>query len=155
MAVRGVTLTVSYTAWNTATGRPQQNDAANHTLKTIRDGVEAPAVNAPADSSGIAGECKLVLTAAEMVVDFITLGGASTTPNVILIPVKITTEHGIMDLLQADQWVDRSTTPWNLVYIKKGTGALGVGVELLRQVIKDTAGSNLVTDAQVPGSLNT
>ena len=98
MAIKGVGITVSYTAWNTNTNGPQTGDAANHTVKLLRDGVESAATNAPAevDSISFKGEYKITLTNAEMTCDFITIGGVSSTANVALIPVKITTEHGVL-----------------------------------------------------------
>jgi hypothetical protein len=58
----------------------------------------------------------------------------------------------IRDLLQADQYIDTSTTPWDLVLIKMGTGNLNTGTVLLRQALKDTSGTNISGTAQIPGS---
>lgn len=49
------------------------------------------------------------------------------------------------DLLEADRYIDTSPTPWQLVLVKKGTGALGVGTELLRQDLFDEAGDDIET----------
>lgn len=97
MAIRGVSLTITYTAWNTQTQAPETGDVANHTLRLCRDGAESTPANSPSevDSTNLKGEYKLTLTAAEMTCDFITIGGVSSTSNVIIAPVKITTEHGV------------------------------------------------------------
>ena len=59
----------------------------------------------------------------------------------------------MLQLLQADLYVDTSVTPWDLVYMVKGSGGIGVGTELLRQNIKNTAGSNLTSTDTVVGQL--
>ena len=63
------------------------------------------------------------------------------------------TETSIYDLLNADMYVDKSGTPWQLVYIKRGTGGLGVGTELLRKSLKDVDGSNLASTETVVGQV--
>lgn len=57
----------------------------------------------------------------------------------------------IQDLLEADRVVDTGVTPWALVLIKKGSGALGVGTELLRQPLYDTNGAGLTSKNSVVG----
>ncbi len=54
----------------------------------------------------------------------------------------------LKDLLEADRVIDTGVSPWALVLIKKGSGALGdVGaVELLRQGLHDVTGAG-VTNA--------
>lgn len=102
MAIRGVSLTITYTAWNTSTNAPQTGDVSNHTIKVCKDGVEATATNSPSevDSTNFKGEYKLVLTSTEMTCDFITIGGVSSTANVVIVPVKIATEHGVLPTVQ-------------------------------------------------------
>lgn len=58
----------------------------------------------------------------------------------------------LRDLLEADRYIDTSTTPWNLVLIKKGTGGLTTGTELLRQELKDTTNANITDTTLVIGS---
>lgn len=96
MAIRGVSLTLSYTAWNVSTNKPQVADSANHTLRWIKDGVSAAPANSPSDADPAAapGECVLTLTAAEMSCEAGTLTGVSSTPNVVILPWKVTTENG-------------------------------------------------------------
>ncbi len=96
MAIRGVALTVTYTAWDTVAGAPKPGDASNHTLKVTKDGTTATASNSPTEITGYSGEYKVTLTSTEMTADFVLLGGLSSTTGVIIIPVKITTEHGLL-----------------------------------------------------------
>ena len=56
-----------------------------------------------------------------------------------------------LKLLEADQVIDTGSDPWQLVWIEKGTGGLGVGVELLRKDIKDTDGNPVTSTTVVPG----
>lgn len=70
------------------------------------------------------------------------LGGNHTTAN---------TPGLLLQLLDADLYVDTSTTPWAMVYMRKGTGGIGIGTELLRQSLKSTAGVNLTSTDTVVG----
>lgn len=47
------------------------------------------------------------------------------------------------DLQQADRYIDTAVTPWALVFIKKGSGNLTTGTELLRQGLKSVADVNI------------
>lgn len=50
----------------------------------------------------------------------------------------------IKKVVEADQVVDNTGTgPWELVYIERGTGDLGVGTELLRKRLKDVDGVDI------------
>ncbi len=91
MANKGQALTITVTAFNTTTGAPQLNDAANVTLKVVKDGVEAAPTNAPSNKSN--GEIALALTAAEMTADTVVVSGSSVTANVVIVPAKIVTEN--------------------------------------------------------------
>ncbi len=57
------------------------------------------------------------------------------------------------DMLIATRVVDTNVTPWELVYIKAGTGQLGDegAVELLRQPLYDTAGNPVTSKNAVIG----
>jgi hypothetical protein len=59
----------------------------------------------------------------------------------------------IRDLLEADRVVDTGVTPWALVLIKKGSGALGQpgAVELLRQKLYDVAGVGVSSASTILG----
>lgn len=102
MAIRGVGITVQYVAWNTSTNAGATGDAGNHTLRRVKDGVSAAPTNAPSevDATNAPGVYSLALTAAEMTCDCITLCGKSSTANVVLMPLTITTEHGVLPTAQ-------------------------------------------------------
>ena len=55
----------------------------------------------------------------------------------------------LVDLLEADWYVDTTQTPWDVVLTKKGTGAPstlgGSGTVILRQDLKDVSGTNLTS----------
>lgn len=62
-------------------------------------------------------------------------------------------EVTLYDLLMADRVVDTGVTPWALVLIKKGTGALGSdgAVELLRQSLRTADNTAVTSDGVVVG----
>lgn len=96
MSVRGKSITVEYYAWDVTNGIPKTGDAANHTLKWVKDGTSATATNAGAevDATNAKGLYKVVLTAAECNCDFGTLHGVSSTSGVYITPVKVPFETG-------------------------------------------------------------
>lgn len=104
MAIKAVQLVMTYTAWDTSSQSGATGDAGNHTLRLIRDGVPAVPTNAPVevDAVFVKGSYSLLVTAAEMTVDSITLGGVSSTPNVSIIPQTITTEGGVLTEVEAE-----------------------------------------------------
>ncbi len=59
----------------------------------------------------------------------------------------------VKDLLEADRVVDTTVTPWALVLIKKGSGALGQPgtVELLRQKLYDVTGGGVTNTNTILG----
>jgi hypothetical protein len=58
------------------------------------------------------------------------------------------TEH---DLMVADLYTDTSVSPWARVLMKKGTGGIGVGVELLRQSMSKASGAAVSVETHVVG----
>jgi hypothetical protein len=57
----------------------------------------------------------------------------------------------ILQLLQADLQVDTTTSPWDLVFLVKGSGLIGVGTELLRQKLYDVTGAGITSTTVTPG----
>lgn len=57
----------------------------------------------------------------------------------------------ISNLAQADMYVDNGVVPWALVWMKKGSGGIGIGVELMRKRLADVTGANLTSTATVVG----
>jgi hypothetical protein len=84
-------LKITYLAWNTLLNVGQTGDAANHSLILVLDGVEGVPTNAAVEST-IPGVYKLQLTDAEMNADSVTLGGTSSTQDVIIQVEQIFTQ---------------------------------------------------------------
>lgn len=95
MATRGVSMYVQYLAWNTSQNRGQTGDAANHTLKWIKDGDAVSPTNSPEeiDAAGAPGVYRLLLTASETDANLGTISGVSSTANVQIIPTKVEFER--------------------------------------------------------------
>jgi uncharacterized delta-60 repeat protein len=90
MLPRGESATLTYTAWNTSTNAPQASDAANHTIKFVRDGVSATPAASPANVSGATGQCSIAANSKETNCRSLTLSGTSSTANVVIIPKTYT-----------------------------------------------------------------
>jgi len=103
MALKNQGLTVTYTAINTTSGAQVTGDVGNHTLRVITDGSSAAPANAATeiDATNAPGEYKITLTAAEMNGDFVTLAGVSSSANVVIVPIKIATERGVLPTVAA------------------------------------------------------
>ena len=59
----------------------------------------------------------------------------------------------VRDLVEADRVIDTTVSPWALVLIKKGSGALGApgAVELLRQKLYDVTGGGVTNASTILG----
>jgi hypothetical protein len=95
MPSRGQSITVTYQAWNVTSNLPATGDSANHTLRWVKDGIEAAPTNAPVqvDSTNLPGIYKVTLTATECTCDCGTIGGISSTAGVYLFGVVVTFEQ--------------------------------------------------------------
>jgi|GEM_PF-4701320 len=95
MATRGVSMTIHYVAVDATTNMGKTGDAANHTLRWIKDGTPLVPTNSPVevDATNCPGIYKLTLTASETDCNIGTLGGKSSTANVSIIPKTIEFER--------------------------------------------------------------
>ena len=95
MATRGVSMTITYVAWDTDNNAPKTGDVSNHTLRWIKDGTALAPTNSPSevDSTNCPGVYKLQLTNTETDCDIGTLSGTSSTSGVVIIPVTIQFER--------------------------------------------------------------
>lgn len=95
MASRGQAITLSYVAWDTGANAGKTGDAANHTLRWVKDGTSAAPTNSPSevDATNCPGVYKLTLTASECAGDVGVLCGKSATANVVVLPVVVTFEQ--------------------------------------------------------------
>jgi len=84
---------VCYTAWDANANAGKTGDAANHTLRLVRDGTESIPTNSPSevDSVNCPGLYQINLTSEEMNCNMITISGKSSSTAVSIIPVEITT----------------------------------------------------------------
>jgi hypothetical protein len=85
----------------------------------------------------------------------LTVAGAwSTVPDATsTFAIKYPSQRLLKDLLEADRYVDTTVTPWALVLVKKGSGALGQqgAVELLRQKLRDVGGAPITNTSTILG----
>lgn len=96
MAIKNQALVVVFQVWDTSTDSPKTGDNNNLTLRLVQDGSIVTPTNSSSEISStyLPGLYKITLTASEMNYSSITLGGKSTTLNVIVYPVNIITEIG-------------------------------------------------------------
>lgn len=90
MPQRGVAFSATYEAVDRSTGAYVTGDVANHTILFALDGIETSPANAPIELSR--GEYAITLTAGEMTAASITVYGASSTSNVLIIPTRLSTD---------------------------------------------------------------
>ena len=85
----------SYLAYNTSTGVYVTGDVANHTIRFLQDGAEATPTNSPTepDATNLPGHYVITWTSAEANFNVLTIGGKSSTLNVIIIPKTIGFEN--------------------------------------------------------------
>lgn len=111
MAIKNQALTVSFFAWDTGNSVGKTGDSANITMYVAIDG-SANAVDdtsvAEVDSTNLQGVYTVDLTAPEMNGNHILVGGESTTADIVIVPISITTERG--DLATVDTNVDSILT---------------------------------------------
>ena len=95
MATRGVEMTVSFLAWDTAANAAKTGDSGNFTTRWIKDGTASAPTNSVAevDATNAPGVYKLTLTSTETDANIGTLAGKSSTASVSLIPTTIQFER--------------------------------------------------------------
>ena len=127
MAIKGQSITVTYTVWDTAASAPKTGDVANHTIYVVKDGTAGAATNSPSevDATNCPGEYKIALTAAEMDADTAVVCGKSSTGDVQIIPVKIVTEQGRLDAAMSSRAADATVAKEATLTAVKGGGWSG------------------------------
>lgn len=95
MATRGISLNICYVAWDTANQVGKTGDAANHTLRWVKDGVSLIPTNSPeeVDSVNAPGIYKINITASEADCNIGVLVGKSSSSNVSIMPITIQFER--------------------------------------------------------------
>lgn len=91
----GQTVTLQYVAWDTANNAPKTGDAANHTLRWVKDGTSAAPANSPAevDGTNAKGVYKITLTVTEAQCQVGTICGVSSTSGVVILPATVSFEN--------------------------------------------------------------
>lgn len=94
MSQYGVSFVATVYAWDTSAGSYKTGDSANITLYWLKDGTASTTTNACAEvsSANTPGQYKVTLTATEAQCTAGTLGGKSSTANIIIIPAQFTFE---------------------------------------------------------------
>jgi len=94
MAIKNQAITMQFVAWDTGNNIGKTGDEGNFTLKLVQDGVAASPIASASevDATNCPGVYSIALTAAEMNYDWITLCGKSTTSNIVIIPVNLSTQ---------------------------------------------------------------
>jgi hypothetical protein len=87
MAIRGQSITLTYTAWNKVLNQPQTGDGPNHSLKWVKDGVESALTATPTEKSN--GEYSVTISVTDADANAGKLTGSSSTSNVLIIPVQV------------------------------------------------------------------
>jgi len=98
MAIRGKSITLTYTAWDTANNAGKTGDGANHTIQWIKDGVMAAHTGITEVHTTLCpGEYAVTMTAVECNCDFGVLCGKSDTAGIVIIPVRVSFVPGTSD----------------------------------------------------------
>ncbi len=110
-----------YIAWNTISNAGQTGDSGNHSLKLVKDGTETNPTNSPSEVDGLncPGLYKITLTGEEMNAGVVTLAGISSTSNVIIVPVQLTTQAALSltsYVLRRSPviWTDTQLNQWSI-----------------------------------------
>jgi hypothetical protein len=111
MAIKNKPMIVNYTAWNKTTNTGKTGDASNHELYIAKNGTFSEVNNSPEEvsSAQCPGIYRIYLESWETNADFFTLCGTSSTQDIVIIPVHITTEGGILSKMVDD--VPRNLVP--------------------------------------------
>jgi hypothetical protein len=138
-----------YIAWNTLTNSGKTGDSGNHTLKLVKDGTETNPTNSPSEVDGLncPGLYKITLTGEEMNAGVVTLAGISSTSNVIIVPVQLTTQAALSltsYVLRRSPviWTDTQLNQWSI----DALGAIATDLNCIwaREAIPVTIGNSVI-----------
>lgn len=147
----GSAITPAFSAWDTGANAPKTGDAANLTVKLIRDGAEVTPAGAISEVGG--GEYKVALTAGENTGTMMSLRGSSSTANVVIETLRWIndTETGSGDTAVTD--ANNGTDGNDLRYLT-GAGA-GVDNATIRAYLKTDYDAGNRSDAFLRGKTTT
>jgi hypothetical protein len=137
MATRGIPLKQSFIAWDTANNIGKTGDAANITMQWIKDGIlealDTPTVTEISDTL-VPGLYSVDLSSAETDANNGTLGGASTTADVSIIPASIQFQMGYVESGLAQ-------IPFNATTIKLENNTQTANLDLTGMVVVIVSGT--------------
>jgi hypothetical protein len=98
MPLKNQALTVTYVAWDTTANQGRVGDVANHAIRAVGDGAEFTPAASPleVDPTNLKGVYKVALAGGEMNYNQVTVGGNSSTAGVVIIPVIMFTDRGVL-----------------------------------------------------------
>ena len=120
MPYKGVSVIVSYVAWDTVNNVGKTGDGGNHTLRAVGDGTEftpsAPTIT-EVDNTNLKGVYTAQLKSSENNYDFMTLGGVSSSTGIVIIPISWNNDltgdpYGLIGAAGAGL----SALPWNAAW---------------------------------------
>lgn len=91
MATRAVQTVITFSAWDTLNQVGKTGDAANFTLRWVKDGTSGATSNSASelDATNSPGEYKITMTSSETDCLFGELNGKSSTANIVIIPTRM------------------------------------------------------------------
>jgi len=100
-------ITVTYLAWDTGNSVGKTGDDGNHTLRLVADGTEDTPAATPAevDSTNLPGVYKIVIASDENTGALMTLGGVSSTSDIVIQPISWTNESNMAQIAGDEQSV--------------------------------------------------
>jgi hypothetical protein len=145
MPFKNTAITVCYVAWDTSANVGKTGDSANHTIRGVGDGSEYTPAASPSevDLTNLPGVYKIAIASGENNYSFVTLGGKSSTANIVLIPVYWTNEVNANAVQILGTAVSSPAT----------AGILDVNIKNIANAVVNTAnaqiGANVVTQANI------
>lgn len=89
----GQSVALQFYAWDAYNSVGKTGDAANFTLKWVKDGVASAPTNTATEITGGGGVYKITLTATECQCQTGTICGTSSTNNVVIVPTTVSFEN--------------------------------------------------------------
>ena len=141
MPIKNTATTIAIIAWNTNTQLGQTGDSANITVRGIGDGSEftpsAPTITEK-DATYLKGVYSVSLIASENNHDQVTIGGISSSSNVVIIPFS-----------WANEQADFNSTQKASLNTEVDTALSDINLDHLMKVAKDTNWATTITKESV------
>ena len=130
MSNQGISTQAVVMSYNTTTGAYVVGDAANITLRLIKDGTVAAPANGIVEPSGagLKGAYTLALTSAETQFNTVWIGGNSSSANTIIVPITLTFTSSTVGAVTVTGTPGVNVTQINGVSAASSSAQLGVNV---------------------------